>query len=435
MSSIASRWLHRRTAVAGLVFAGCLGAYHLNGEAQPEVDCVAAPYAAWSLVRHGTFDLRPHAYLSRHVGGVIRVLPDGSWVSIYPPGSTLAALPFVAPVAAAREESLRPSAMRRLGKLVAAAYVAAAAVIFHSICRAMVPSAATIATLLFAFGTCLWSVASQSLWMHGPATFWVTLAMRLLLVTSDAPTPRRNAWAGAALGMAVLTRPTTALFLLATELAFLGSRRAKAAALLGVGAAAPLALLLLHNAVHFGDLLAGGYGGDALSWSTPWWLGTAGLVVAPSRGLLVYSPALILAPLGLRAAIGLAGKRALLLAWLAAGIATVLLYGKWRVWWGGWCFGPRFLCETMPIFCLIFALGYERLPAGILRRAAWGLVCLSMAIHFLGVFGRDPGWNERHDCGPDGRAFFSPVDTQIEAHAVHLAERVAGRREPRQGRP
>ena len=264
--------------------------------------------------------------------------------------------------------------------------------------------------------------------MHGPATFWMALAMRILLVPVEEPTPRRVAWAGAAFGMAVLTRPTTVLFALAAELAFLGSRRPKAAVFLGLGAAAPIGLLLLYNAVHFESALAEGYGSDALSWSTPWGLGVAGLVLAPSRGLLVYSPALILAPLGLRAA-RFAGKRALLLAWFAAGIATILLYAKWRVWWGGWCFGPRFLCETMPIFCLMFALAYDRLRTGICRRAAWALVSLSMAIHFLGVFGHHVGWNRRHEGSLDGRGLFSLSDTQIEAHAIYFMERVAGSRE------
>jgi hypothetical protein len=32
------------------VFLAALALYHLNGSPQPEVDCIPAPYAAWSLV-------------------------------------------------------------------------------------------------------------------------------------------------------------------------------------------------------------------------------------------------------------------------------------------------------------------------------------------------------------------------------------------------
>jgi hypothetical protein len=72
------------------------------------------------------------------------------------------------------------------------------------------------------------------------------------------------------------------------------------------------------------------------------------------------------------------------------------LYAKWHCWSGGWCFGPRFLCEALPIFCLLFALAYERLPAAGWRPAARALVALSVLVHLLGVFGNDPAWKARH---------------------------------------
>jgi hypothetical protein len=229
--------------------------------------------------------------------------------------------------------------------------------------------------------------------------------------------------------MAVLTRPSTILFAASAAAALASSRRWRAVASFGIGAAWPVGLLLFYNSVHFSHPLAGGYGGG-LAWSTRWWLGTAGLVIAPSRGLLVYSPALILAPLGAWAAAGLAGKRILLWAWLGASVATILLYGTWSVWWGGWCFGPRFLCETTPILCLMFALACERLPAGAWRRAAWALVWLSITIQFLGVFGHHTEWNQRRKGSLDGRGFFSLADTQIQAHARHLLARICGRGAP-----
>src|SRR5262249_43656162 len=72
-----------------------LGIYHANGRPHPEVDCVPAPYAAWSLVRHGSLDLRPYASLQPYQGSCIRETADGSLVSRYPLGSTIAMVPFV----------------------------------------------------------------------------------------------------------------------------------------------------------------------------------------------------------------------------------------------------------------------------------------------------------------------------------------------------
>ena len=59
---------------AASVFALCLAVYLANGRPRPEVDCVAAPYEAWALVRHGQLDPRqdlrlcqPHPAIDQRV--------------------------------------------------------------------------------------------------------------------------------------------------------------------------------------------------------------------------------------------------------------------------------------------------------------------------------------------------------------------------------
>jgi hypothetical protein len=168
----------RRTAAA--VFLSCLVVYLANGRAHAEVDCVAAPYCAWSLIRHGSLDLRYYPDLGSHVGTSVRELPDGTRFSIRPPGSALAAVPVIAPLAMFRDQPVRASAMLQLGKLAAAICVAVSAAVFWLLCRNLAPPAAYPATILFALGTSLWSVASQALWMHGPATLWLSVALYFL---------------------------------------------------------------------------------------------------------------------------------------------------------------------------------------------------------------------------------------------------------------
>src|SRR6185436_17213005 len=127
-----------------------------------------------------------------------------------------------------------------------------------------------------------------ALWMHGPATMWVCAALYLI----GRPDRTNGTWiaaAGFALGMAALTRPTTALFALATWLAFLGQRRWKDTLALSIGGAFPAVALVLLNWTTFGDPLRGGYVDDNWTESPPLWIGLSGLLVAPSRGLLVYS--------------------------------------------------------------------------------------------------------------------------------------------------
>jgi hypothetical protein len=344
-----------------------------------------------------------------------------------PVGSAAAALPFVAPLAARSAVPPRAAIMLHLGKLTAAAWVAGSVVVFHLLCRRMVPRAAGLATILYAFGTCLWSVASQALWMHGPATFWVCAGLLALLPPQGVVLSfRRAVVAGFCLGLAVLTRPSTAFFPLATGALWLLQRRWRPLTGLGVGGMGPLLVYLAMNLALHGDAIRGGYAGDNWTTQPPLWLGLGGLLIAPSRGLFVYSPALLLAPLGLLAVRRDDGVRPLLVAWAGAAGLTVLLYARWHDWRGGWCFGPRFLCEVMPILCLLFALGYETLSSRWGRGAAVSLVVLSVAVHLVGVFGYNAyySWQERHGDADEGRCLFALRDTQIEAHASSVLDQV-----------
>jgi hypothetical protein len=431
--------MRRQARTALLIFLGCLVAYHANGRPLPEVDCVVAPYVAWSLARHGSFDVSSVAELRPYEeAGHVRRLADGRWVTIRPPGSALAAVPVVAPAAALREGPPSPTTMLHLGKLTAALCVAAAAAVFFGLCRRLAPAAAWPATLLFAFGTCLWSVASQALWTHGPATLPVCLALALLLPGRGADlTARRALLAGLALGGAVLCRPSTALFAAASGGVLLWQRRWRAALGLAAGGAGPLLSLAALNLRFFGSPLVGGYDQDNWTDHPPLWVGLAGLTVAPSRGLFVYSPALLVAVVGawrLRRDGGLtpgaqgggpgeggpsAADRGVVAAWLAAAVATLAFYARWHDWRGGWCYGPRFLCETMPLWCLLFALGHASLRRGWARRLSGALVAASVLVHLLGVAGRGGyvPWQERHADDASGLSMFSLDDTQIAAHA------------------
>jgi hypothetical protein len=418
----------RKTLVG--IFVGCLLVYHINGRPHAEVDCVAAPYSAWSLVRNGSLDLRQFPELGSHVGTSIQQMPDGSWLSIRPIGSALAAVPFVAPYALLRDRP-RDAHMLHLGKLTAAVMVAASAVLFFVVCRRLVPEAAWPATILFALGTCMWSVASQALWMHGPATFWLCCALYFI----TRPVGGQNYLAaGVALGLAALTRPTTAFFAIATAGTLLVRKRFRELLWLVAGGGIPAALLVGLNCATFGHPFLGGYANDNWTESPPLWLGLSGLLVAPSRGLFVYSPALFFALLGIVALSqkgdGSIGQmRGVLIAWLIASLLNLVFYARWHDWRGGWCYGPRFLCETLPTLCLLFGLGYSELRHRWQRGIASGLVALSVMVHLVGTLGyRDyVAWQQRHSLPDQGLCLFELDDTQIEAHARSVVQQVLGK--------
>ncbi len=146
----------------------------------------------------------------------------------------------------------------------------------------------------------------------------------------------------------------------------------------GVGVLPFAAGLLLHNALRFGSPFETGYGGEGFS--TPIPVGVFGLLFSPGKSVFLYAPPLILAVLlwpRFRRAYPALGAF-LALAWVTA----LLFYGAWWAWYGGWCWGPRFLVPLIPISLLPLGM----LPEGWRwRGSALALIGLGMGVQLLGV--------------------------------------------------
>src|SRR5262249_41557538 len=125
--------------------------------------------------------------------------------------------------------------------------------------------------------------------------------------------------------------------------------------------------------------------------------GLAGLLVSPSRGLLVYSPVLLFALGGAVLAFG--ERVAPLLRWLAgAAGASVLMLAGFSVWWGGHSFGPRLLADVLPILALLLLPVWPRLQGSRPLRAVFlVLLGLSVGVQVVGAFyhpsSRSLDWN------------------------------------------
>ena len=96
------------------------------------------------------------------------------------------------------------------GALTASLLTALAALFLFLAARGFVePPAALLVALAFGLGSCAWPVTSQALWQHPASTLCLSLGAWFLLRSDGRP--RAAAWCGAALGMAVLCRPATAV--------------------------------------------------------------------------------------------------------------------------------------------------------------------------------------------------------------------------------
>ncbi|MBI5764605.1 MAG: hypothetical protein HZA51_13900 [Planctomycetes bacterium] len=395
--------IRRRPSLA--VFLGCLLAYHLNFRVLVEVDCLPAPYTAWQLVKHGTFDLTSYPEADGHINSLAMLTSDGQLLSRYPPGCSLACLPTILPVALVMSDTPPKRVMMHLGKLAAAIWVSGAVMLFYQVVRAHWPQATTSATVLFAFGTNLASVASQGAWGHGPAVFFVMLASWFWLNRDGAEMAAWRAFAiGFSLGAAISCRYGIAIQGAFAALAFIWLRWWRQLIPLALGASLPIVALMLFNSYYFNAPLSGGYRAE----SSFGWNGLSpivALLVSPSRGLLVFTPALLVPFIGVQwigKEVRTNRERAVFLfTTVAAAIGTTIFYGCWWCWWNGWSYGPRFLIECLPAWVMLYAAARQWGQHAGRRAIIRSLVGLSVAIHVGGMINRTgyKSWHKAFDAG------------------------------------
>lgn len=271
--------------------------------------------------------------------------------------------------------------------------------------------------LVFAFATCVWSVASRGMWQHGPSLLFLSGALWALLTREE----RKIPLAGLMLGLAVANRPTNLVIAVSIALYVLRRRRGMRAAFLAL-AAPPLLLVSLYSAHSLQRPFAlgqaytpGGFTGNMLT-------GLAGLLVSPSRGLFVFSPILLFSVIG-----GVLAWRSgsePLFRYLSVGtIFLVLLYSSWGMWWGGVSFGYRLILEIVPVAILLLALAWKEVVRKrlILRAAFLALLGFSVYIQCLGAFVYPSEFNDNLDL--ETARLWDVRDSEL----VLLSEKLLGR--------
>ena len=311
----------------------------------------------------------------RSAGGPPAPGPNDHVCSIFPPGIAILALPVLLPAVLLGVSPGDATALLYLGHLAATIVEALATLLLWSVLGRFVSAHwALTLTLLYAFATSVRTVASQALWQHAGVHLFVALA--LWLVFHDRPVPlRRELAAGFTLGLASVVRQTAALVALG-----IGGGRRVVLTVLAVGVG--LLPLLVYDQLAFGQPFEQGYGSKPFD--TPLATGIYGLLLSPSRGLLIYAPYLAFALVSLALAWRRPGPVARRLRGL--GVAwglTLALYATYTEWWGGRVFGPRFLDDQAPVLFAALAWGIGQ---GLLSGRAARAVFVAMATWSVALF-------------------------------------------------
>jgi hypothetical protein len=385
-----------------VIFAVALIMFLANGRTISGGDSVPAKNLPLSILGHGNF------YLDRLVTPGAKKIPyylresGGHYVSDYPVGAALIALPFYVPSMAC---GMSPNSrvFGELEKVSAATIVALSALLLYLAAARMTANwMAMLLTLIYALGSTSLSVSSQALWQHGPAQLMLAAAIYCLVRARD---DRRWAgYAGLPLAFEVIIRPVDILIAAPLGLYVLVSYRREIWRFIA-GALAPMLFQLWYSAAYFGTPFrlqffmqpqaAGGHSAAPGGlWTTPLANGLAVVILSPGRGLLFYSPIFILSFVGLALAWRRNGD--LLLRYLGIGaVLSILIAAKWHKTSGGESFGPRLLADLTPLmaFALFpladFLRNRRAVAVAFAVLAAW-----SIAANASGAFINYRGWNE-----------------------------------------
>jgi hypothetical protein len=385
-----------------------LAALVSNGRPIGAGDTRPTERVAASLVGEGDLDLDEYPEVEDPFARTV----GAHRVSIYPVLSAVLASPVFAGAGAAF--LLDETGTALAGKWAASLFTAiASCFLFLLVGRRHPHREAAWTAALFALGTSMWST-SQALWQHPAAVMFLCVALFFLsLAAVD------EAWVGRAglpLALAVAARHADAV-LVAVIVIGVGVRWPRRVAALLAWGAPVAALLMAYQWWYFGSPLAHGFSGSGARFSELWGQGHLGLLISPAKGLLVFTPVVVVAVAGLVATFR-RGERWLPATLGASAVAHWILMGRWSEWHGGESWGPRMMTDALPLLFVFLPDGFNVMP-----RVAPVLAGLSVAVQVLGAFAYDYRWERLH-WRAEGRTAAALWDTARSPIPFYLQRRV-----------
>jgi hypothetical protein len=371
-----------------------------NGRAIGSGDTNAMERTAAALVERGSVVLQDQGTPDPFTLAV-----PGGRVSIYPvlPALLSAPLFFVFRVFF----DLNFAGLQIAGKLSAAFFASLAmALMARSFSRRVSGRLALGSALLLVTGTSVYSTA-QALWQHPVVLLFLVIALGALerldgAGASDAQLPAMVA--SLALALAAASRPAVIPMCALLFLYLVMRERAQAVRLVAI-AGVPVLCIAGYNTVFFGAPWIFGREGVSARFFSALPGSLAGLLISPARGLLVFTPLVLVGFFGLFSQ----GRRSFARVLMAAAAVHFIFVACWNEWPGGESFGPRMLTDLLPALLYFLPEGLAALPKpGLLLGAA------SVAMQLLGGWTYDYRWERLHQRGSDfDAALWSWSDSPI----------------------
>jgi hypothetical protein len=316
-----------------------------------------------AIAQHGSVKLDAYGETFLDSYGYVIHQKGGHFYNYFPLGTALVSTPFVAIANAFGFDMTKDEPLIQM----AIATLAALLITFTLYKTARLYLRQTESLLLAGlcwFGSSLASTVGTALWSHDFAFLFSSTAIFLVLRHRQPETLLAPALIGLSLFLAYLCRPTLAL-LAPFLLLYYFLQDKKSAVLAGVTVGLLLLGFMGWSLHEFGQILPDYYlpkrleGGDFKT-------ALYGNLLSPARGLLIFSPFLLIS---LLLSIGLAPRDKALaklsLISLAWPLVHLLSISQFPHWWAGWSFGARLMVDALPglfvgLFAGLAALGQKR---------------------------------------------------------------------------
>jgi hypothetical protein len=285
---------------------------------------------------------------------------------------------------------------------------------------------AVVVALIFAFATSTWSTSSQGLWQQGLVELLLAMSIYLVFMNQKQESTKIVILLGVLSGLFIFNRPADSLLLLMPVAYYIFSFKDKKSIYYVAALIVSSAPFLYYNLHYFGNVF-GGYGTfvNGFDISSQIITRLMGLIFSPSRGLLIYTPVMLLSISGAFKISQIKDHRIrefILILGLSI-VAQTLVYGAFTVWWAGGSYGPRFLAGMLPGLSIFMGLFIEDLHFDIKNRTSKSLFIIfiislmliwSVFVQFVGAFYYPNGnWNGDPNVDYHPERLWDWNDTQI----------------------
>ncbi|OGC47173.1 hypothetical protein A2886_00820 [candidate division WWE3 bacterium RIFCSPHIGHO2_01_FULL_42_13] len=399
-------------------FFSWLGVYKLGVNQLPiqSEDTLPAMFLPVTIIQEGTiyldtyYDLflqhYPHpddrTYEKGFLPFYLRQAGD-HYVSAFPIITSLLALPFYfIPLKLGVPISLET--VTYLGHFSAAAIMAFSGGFLYLLLRkhfSLDEKKAKLLTVVYLFATINFALISQALWQHGTAELLFILALWFMY-------EKKWFWMAFVLSLAVISRPTAALVFPFLSLIFIEKTWSnfrefiKPLSRYVLGLVPPILFFTWYTNTYYLGIVNNGYSDQWFSgWQSKFPEGLLGLLLSPSKGILIYSPIIVFAIIGAYLALrNKQWKTNLNYVVLASVVLMhVLVMSIWKHWYGGWSFGYRMASDVIPFMILLMVPYVQSELFEKTKRWFYFLFGFSVLVQVFGIVFFDGIWHAAYDGG------------------------------------